>query len=295
LQERDYPALFRQANQASIAAQRRYVRLSKMTLVFLVTGAALASASPAFSSAASVFAICSAILVAGSLVLTSYAKLSKPEQVWYGGRAVAESAKSMTWRYVTCAAPYSSDLVPEEADRKFVLDLGSIFKERKHLAFDFGGGFSAEPQITDSMRLQRSAAVAERKDQYLAGRIANQRRWYCKQANSNRSAESMYFLLITVAQGLALLAAIALVRWPDSKVKLTGLLTSLASALIAWLQFRQHKELVQSYSIAELELGLIQEQARYVTSDRELSNFVIDAENAISREHTLWIARRDRT
>ena len=90
-------------------------------------------------------------------------------------------------------------------------------------------------------------------------------------------------------------AAIVLVEQPGFNLKLTGLFTSLASALIAWLQVKQHKEIAQSYSVAELELDFIQEQAQYVTTDRELSNFVGDAENAVSREHTLWTARRDRS
>jgi hypothetical protein len=99
---------------------------------------------------------------------------------------------------------------------------------------------------------------------------------------------------VTASQFTALVAAIALVRWPNSDIRLTGFFTCVASALIAWLQLKQHKELAQSYAVAEIELGFIEEKARHVMTDREFSDFVSDAENAISREHTLWIARRDR-
>ena len=85
-----------------------------------------------------------------------------------------------------------------------------------------------------------------------------------------------------------------LIARPDSNLKFVGLFTSIASALIAWLQIKQHKEQAQSYSIAELELGFIQQEAQYIADDLALSDFVGDAENAISREHTLWVARRDR-
>ena len=34
--------------------------------------------------------------------------------------------------------------------------------------------------------------------------------------------------------------------------------------------------------------------ADVLVGEQEFSDFVSDAENAISREHTLWIARRDR-
>jgi len=299
LEYSDYPALFRAADEASLAAQRNYLRLTLGTLILLVTGAALAAVSSEFASVASAMsalAMTSAIVLAVSLLLTLYLKTSKLEQVWYGGRAVAESVKSMMWRYIVGADPYSVDLVPAaEADKKFLSELGSIVKERKQLAFGFGGEFAEEPQISERMRAVRSTNLDERKSMYVSERISGQRRWYGHQAKLNRSAENKYFALIAFSQLCALVAAMALVEWPGSKIKLTGLFTSVAAAFIAWLQIKQHKELSQSYSVAELELSFIQEQAQFVKNDRDLSNFVADAENAISREHTLWIARRDRS
>jgi len=41
------------------------------------------------------------------------------------------------------------------------------------------------------------------------------------------------------------------------------------------------------------EIGFIREQISNVSTDKELSDFVKDAENAFSREHTQWAARRD--
>ncbi len=292
--DQDYPALFLAADRASTEAQRKYVGFMRAALALLVVGAGVGAVSPAIDFARPAFAITSAILLACSLILTTYLKTEKFDQLWYGGRAVAESAKSMAWRYMTGAEPYSIDLPAAEADRMFIAELQSIMRERKQLAFGFGGEFAERPQISESMRGLRSATVEERKSTYLALRISDQRRWYGNQAERNRSAENRYFNLIIVGQLFAFIAAIALVRWPDSKIRLTGVFTSLASALIAWVQLKQHKELAQSYSVAEVELGFIQEQAQHVADDRELSDFVGDAENAISREHTLWIARRDK-
>jgi hypothetical protein len=291
----DYPAVFGAADTASLAAQRSYLRLTMGSLILLIAGAALAAMSSAFESAKPGFAIISAILLAASLLLTTYLKISKLEQIWYGGRAVAESVKSMTWRYVTGSDPYSVDLAPVEADRKFLSELASIVKERKQLAFGFGGEFAEKPQISQPMRELRAIPLDERKSTYVSERISEQRRWYGNQAASNRSRENRYFIVIALSQFFAMVSAIALVRWPESNIRLTGLFTSLASALIAWLQLKQHKELAQSYSIAELELGFIQDQAHFIVNDRDLSNFVADAENAISREHTLWVARRDKS
>lgn len=293
----DYPALFLAADRASVAAQGKYLGSTRWTLILLVTGAAFAATAPAFTSVSvkEALAVTSAILLVLSLSLTVQVKTSKPEQHWYGGRAVAESAKSMAWRYMTGAAPYPEHLGYAEADRKFVSDLESIFRERKQLAFGFGGEFSELPQISERMRAVRAGTLEERKTEYLAQRISDQRNWYGNEARNNRDAGNNYFKVVVASQVAAFLAAMALARWPESNVRLTGLFASVASALIAWLQLKQHRELAQSYSIAELELGFIEEKARHTATEQEFSDFVSDAENAISREHTLWIARRDRT
>lgn len=39
---------------------------------------------------------------------------------------------------------------------------------------------------------------------------------------------------------------------------------------------------------------MIRERLAFVATDRQLSEFVSDAENAVSREHTLWLARADK-
>lgn len=291
----DYPALFRAADAASVSAQKSYLRLTRGILALLVAGAASAAASGAFGCAKPTFAVVSAVVLAASLFFTAYLRMSKLEEVWYGGRAVAESVKSMTWRYVTGAAPYSAELSTAAVDEKFLSDLGSVLAERKQLAFGFGGEFTEEPNISQRMRDIRAMAAQQRKSIYVSERILAQRRWYGKRAKSNRSRERGFFVAIAVCQFFALVAAIELVRLPESSVKLTGFFTSLASALIAWIQVKHHKELAQSYSVAEMELGLIQEQAQHVADDKGLSDFVADAENAISREHTLWVARRDRS
>lgn len=291
---KDYPAIFLAADRASAGAQKKYLRLSRGTLILLVSGAGFAAAAPVFVCAKPTLAIASAVLLAASILLTLYLKARKPEHLWYGGRAVAESAKSMAWRYMTGSAPYPDVLPGAEIDQKFALALRSIVKEREQLSFGFGGEFSKQPQISDRMRAIRAGSLEERKRVYLVERISDQRVWYGNQAVKNRTAENRYFVMVFAGQLAALSAAIALASWPDSNVRLTGFFASLSGALIAWLQLKQHKDLAQSYSVAELELGFIEEKARHITSEQEFSDFVGDAENAISREHTLWIARRDR-
>jgi hypothetical protein len=73
------------------------------------------------------------------------------------------------------------------------------------------------------------------------------------------------------------------------------LFAAMANAFVAWPQVKQHESVAQAYAIATMDLGLIQEQGARIEGDAQLAAFVADAENAISREHTLWVARRDKS
>jgi len=141
----------------------------------------------------------------------------------------------------------------------------------------------------------RATPFAERKKTYLNGRVKDQRQWYGVKAKANRWAGEKYFVLVIICQLLAASSSLAGVRWPDARVHFTGLFAALASAFIAWLEVKQHGELAQAYSVAEFDLSLVEQRALYVNNEASFSSFVADAENAISREHTLWIARRDKS
>jgi hypothetical protein len=294
----DYPALFLAADLASLAAQRRHLLFTSAILMSLVLGAGLGALSGVISSAKSAksgLAVATTALVSLSFVLTAIRRALKPEKLWYGGRAVAESAKSMAWRYMTGAEPYFISSPGPEVDSKFISDLKSLVRDSDQLAVGVSSEYTDKPQISPRMREVRKQSLEGRKQTYLAQRISDQRRWYGKKARKSQTAESWYFVVILISQALALASGAYMISAPESKWNLVGVFSSLASALVAWLQVRRHEELAQSYAVAALELGFIEEQAEHVDADQEFSGFVGDAENAISREHTLWIARRDQS
>lgn len=90
---------------------------------------------------------------------------------------------------------------------------------------------------------------------------------------------------------LALVADIVLAAWPSTLLNPVGTLTVLAAALVAWLQVKRYPETAHSYAVAATELGAIAVEARYVASQSELATFAATAESAISREHSMWLAR----
>jgi hypothetical protein len=190
----DYPALFCAADRRSAAAQRTYICLTGGILSLLVAGAALAAVSGLLDSCKSAFAITSAVLLAISLALSTYAKATAPERAWYGGRALAESVKSVAWRYMTGARPYPLTGDQSRVDAHFIADLQSILKERSHLAFTLGGEFIDKPQISEAMRALRASGLETRKAAYVCERISDQRRWLRKQCKAQQERKGFVLL-----------------------------------------------------------------------------------------------------
>lgn len=58
------------------------------------------------------------------------------------------------------------------------------------------------------------------------------------------------------------------------------------------MQAKQHRALAQAYAVASQELASITSQLNRGITEQEWPQFVIDAEEAISREHTTWLASR---
>jgi hypothetical protein len=64
------------------------------------------------------------------------------------------------------------------------------------------------------------------------------------------------------------------------------------SAIAAWTRFRRHDELSKSYSLAAQELAFLRAEVEDATHERAFRKAVDATESAISREHTMWMAKR---
>ena len=64
------------------------------------------------------------------------------------------------------------------------------------------------------------------------------------------------------------------------------------AAMAAWLQTKQHRALATAYGITALELASVRSKIKWQENERDWGKFVNNAEEAFSREHTLWRASR---
>jgi hypothetical protein len=143
------------------------------------------------------------------------------------------------------------------------------------------------------MEQMRSRSLEERRATYAGSRIKDQLTWYAKKAASNRSISKKIFWALIATNAVAVLCAILRLAFPDQALWPTDVFVAVAACLLSWMQARRFSELAASYALAAHEISLIKEQSLLPDSDEKFSLFVGDAENAFSREHTQWVARKD--
>jgi len=289
----DYPCLFQSSDSASLREQRSYINLCRIDFFLIVLAAFFSgfSLNPSFK----IMKWC-AILALISLILSIFLKLiikiGKWDKKWFDTRAVAESVKTVTWRYIMGVEPYENSISAEVLDRKFVNKLDEILKSASKAFGSLAKNIGSRQQISNRMREIRQMNIEDRKTIYLKQRIKDQKDWYSKKAKYNSDKETMWFWVTIIVELLAILTSIYIFNTLNNTFNPIGIFTTLIVVFTAWNQTKKHGDLSQSYAIAAQELISIESLAVYIKNEEKLSDYVRDTENAISREHTMWCAKR---
>jgi hypothetical protein len=284
--EHDFPALYRSADRLSSESQKQFLRALKVHLLLLVFAAGLSIVSTPHWGVA----VCQLLALLGALSCSIYLFSRRPDRYWYAGRAVAESIKTITWRYVCRAEPFQDD--DASALRDFHTRLKAIVDQNKDVAQSLTEHLD-DPQITPTMTRMRSASLDKRKETYEKSRIKNQLSWYARKAVFNKRASNVFFWVLITTNVIAVICAALRIKFPDAQFWPTDVFVAAAASILSWMQAKRFSELAASYALAAHEIGLIRQQALIPISDEDFSKFVGDAENAFSREHTQWVARQD--
>lgn len=291
LLEEDLPALYQAANDNSLKAQRQFLRRTGggLIMVVIAAGAGAFTWRVAGLGTADLAGIVAAVAFCVAILLRLYLLTDRPETTWYGGRAAAESAKTLAWRYAVGGEPFCVAQPSEEADAAFVARLREILTDLDSANLTSPSG--RKSQITRGMRELRSSSLEKRKDAYLIGRIEDQRDWYTRKARWNEVRAERWTVALVFIEVLGLAAAI-LKATGLLEIDLLGLAAAMVAAGASWLQTKQHSNLSQAYSITAHELSAISDLIPSQKTEATWASFVSEAEEAISREHTLWRASR---
>ncbi len=291
LSDTDLPPLYHAADKSSTEAQTQFLRATRIRLFGLLGAALFGLFTWKFGSspidwsgvvAASCFAV--------ALVVEGFLYRFRPERTWYEGRAAAESVKTLSWRYGVGGEPFNVgvDTEPRVADL-FLERLRSLFEVIKDL--DLVAPTTSDEQITRGMRSARASSLAERKAIYERGRVADQQSWYQAKANWNKVHATRWtgamLAIEIVGVILGILKAVGTIE--GDLLTFSGVIVA---TMTAWLQTKQYRTLATAYTVTALELASVRSKIAEQHGEADWAKFVNDAEEAFSREHTLWKASR---
>jgi hypothetical protein len=216
----------------------------------------------------------------------------RPQQDWYRSRALAESVKTLSWRYMMRAEPFAGVAADQAARAELRNQLNRILTQDRAAAERLVPHASGDNQITGEMDRIRDLSLDKRRKLYERDRVDDQRAWYAKKAAWNRSSGTRWVVVGVAAYSLAallILARMSVVGWQIWPIEP---IIVFATAVVGWTQLKKFSELAAAYSITAHEIGLIRIDLDAADTDEKFSQFVNDAERAFSREHTLWLARQ---
>jgi hypothetical protein len=190
-------------------------------------------------------------------------------------------------------SPFHFPECQEEADSRFDSELSQIKRSRAATSSYLIERLRGTGNISEAMRRTRQMSLRQRRDLYLEDRLRGQRTWYESNATENRSSSSRWFIVVTSLQAAALTFAVLKAAWLPLPVNFASLMMTMAASFTAWTQANKHEELANSYSLAAQELREMESLAKPSSDESEFQVFVENAEEAMSREHTMWYVRRN--
>jgi hypothetical protein len=281
-----YPLLRDAADSASSAAQRHFLSLNRAQLTLLSCVALLSGLNLETNEHQRIAAwvICAIMFVA--LAISSALRIGKFDDRWFRCRAFAENHKSIVWRYVM-----SSYVEADASETRYLGELQQLKERLPDLQQEFALYSGSGRLFTDWMRICQALPVAEKDKLYRDLRLEDQITWYASNARHNLQMETRWFWTVFCVEFAAIVLS-ALQAWQLMKFSSISGVASIGTALIAWSQIKRFSDLGTSYAIAAGDLRRISEVHRNVTTQAELDLMVSEVEAAVSREHTMWLARR---
>ncbi|WP_219702122.1 DUF4231 domain-containing protein [Marinomonas lutimaris] len=289
MNHQDYPALYRAADSASNNAQAKYL-LAIRCQIFLFLVGALLSVNPLPTKE---YSLLNALVFIAAICISILLATKNYEKTWYNSRALAESIKTASWRFMMKADPFLDATSIIEVKALFGNLLTEILRSNNNLGEVLGGEDSNEEQITALMLSTRNGTLVDRKAFYLKYRIDEQRKWYATKSALNKRRGGQFFFALILLQVFAVISVLLRIVYPEWSLWPTDIFVVAAGGVLTWMQLKRYREITASYSLAAHEIGIIRGMLEDSETDTKFSEFVRDSENAFSREHTQWAAKSD--
>jgi len=286
---KDLPRLFHLADSTAVKKQRAYYGVLLLQLGLFLLFAILTL----FAKGNPALILIQIITLTTIFAIAIYLLVSKSMAQWYSYRALAESVKTLSWRFMTKTSPFT-EADEEKARAEFDARLTELCTQDPELKTVLGM-WEADPHIKlipQKMVDLRDTTSEQRWELYRTWRVHDQFQWYQRKALRNKRR----YLAFTAAYVLSLFLAIILLILnyviASAAVLPFDVLVTLASAFLTWIQAKRFSELASTYHQTSREIEHLALYEPPEITNAALSEFVQNTENAFSREHTTWFARK---
>jgi hypothetical protein len=280
------PAFKRTADAASGAAQRSFLQLSEAQLSLLAATAVVSGWTPVSDNWQRAAAILICLLMTAALAVNLWLRQGRYDDTWFRCRALAENIKSAMWYFIMS----SSNQQPEN-EREYLRQIEEVQERLPGLDKELSLHRVEGPMVTHWMRHAQALPTEEKLDLFRAERVQDQIEWYQSKAAFNAWREKQWQAAIFILEFIALVYA-GLYAWKLWQFNAVGGIASTSAAFLAWTQTKRHSDLANGYAVAAEDLRRIAAKREHAASDSEIQKFVREVETAVSREHSMWLARR---
>ncbi|AQS74748.1 hypothetical protein CA40472_04750 [Corynebacterium ammoniagenes] len=282
----EFPSLLAATEKVSASAQKSFFFATGSAFLLLAVAslAALVSPSGSIGFVGSIVSVASFI---GALVIQLSSAKKEQEQKWYQARAASESIKTASWEFAVGGEAFRLD--DATAEDRFSETLREILSDLKSL--DIGTAVTTESSATESMAALREADLATRAETYRSQRVDDQVKWYSAKAAQNKNRNRRYIILVVCVEVIAILLGLFSIAGHGT-IDLMSPAAAIAAGLIGWMQAKKFANLSVAYAVTSHEVSLIPPTLFSAATEPEWAQAVHDAEAAFSREHTMWLARR---
>lgn len=214
------------------------------------------------------------------------------EKKWFAFRAVAESIKSLAWQYGMACGNFSESNL--DACKLFLQRIKRI-KEIFQINPDTETiSIESSNDLKQSMLEVRKLGWQDKRNIYIKERLEDQIKWYTNKAKINKKKSDLYDWTIIILQIVGILICLVLlfIHPIVNGASALAFTVTLIVSIIGWSRSKQHAELVEPYLNAARELNDIRQEINLAGGEADFQILIEEAEQAISREHTMWLAKR---
>lgn len=204
---------------------------------------------------------------------------TKFDRKWFKSRAYSESIKSMTWKWIMSSR--------NEKEFKVQID---AFILNNHIVLN--PYTSHDDLITVEMRKIKELQDSEKYLYYRENRITDQEKWYKRKIIYNKKRFVMISSLTVIAYTLAIVYLIHNLKNGVKSDKYYDLIVIFCTLLLSWANIKKYNELIEAYTITLNDIVVLKNNILSFEEVDDFNNYIDDCENAFSREHTQWYARK---